>query len=440
MKNVLLILLLALVNNVMTQINLKECIEAGKSNSPALKMAQKQVDLSQLEQADAKGKYLPQISLAYDYRYNPIIATQIVPVGQFNPIPTDETRAIQFGTNWQQGAGVSVYQPLLDLVVQSKIRESKLQSGIKEMNARIEEEDLIYEIVKSYSSIVQLNHQLASSVADTSRSYSSLNLVLERYKEGKELKSEVNNASLNHNSNLTQYRRSFSELMNEKVYLAYLTGIRLERIMVEVFEPIPTFDIKTEGTSKVNPESLAEYQKLSLEEQLLTQQINTQKRKYIPSIGLTGYLGANQFSDSFDPFLEDSWFGNSYVGLSIKLPIFMPNESINAVGQLENKISAIGDRKEELTNSKQLQLLQATNRIQQLSSELEITKKSLLLMTENVTIYQERFRDGQISSLELNRQETELQKLTAQIYSIEVQLNMARVEWLRVSGLLKERI
>jgi len=45
-------------------------------------------------------KYLPDLSLNYNYRYNAIIPTQIIPVGQFNPVPTDEKRPIKFGTPW----------------------------------------------------------------------------------------------------------------------------------------------------------------------------------------------------------------------------------------------------------------------------------------------------------------------------------------------------
>jgi hypothetical protein len=77
---------------------------------------------------DAQSKFLPQIALAYEYRYNPIISTQIVPTGLFSGTPTSETQAIRFGTKWQQNAGVTVYQPLIDLSLKVRLRKVKSMS------------------------------------------------------------------------------------------------------------------------------------------------------------------------------------------------------------------------------------------------------------------------------------------------------------------------
>ena len=110
MKRILIIINLVISQTLMAQITLKECIETGLVNQPNINRAKSDVLLTKLQSVAVKAAYLPQISIAYDYRYNTIIPTQVVPVGQFNPIPTDETRGIQFGTPWQQNAGISVYQ------------------------------------------------------------------------------------------------------------------------------------------------------------------------------------------------------------------------------------------------------------------------------------------------------------------------------------------
>jgi hypothetical protein len=82
-------------------------------------------------------------------------------------------------------------------------------------------------------------------------------------------------------------------------------------------------------------ESSIDFQKFLTKEQLLNQQIQTNK----PSTDQHW-----EFKDTLAPTntrkvsipLANSWFGNSYVGLAVKLPIFAPDKSINLSKQLKN--------------------------------------------------------------------------------------------------------
>jgi outer membrane protein TolC len=140
------------------QITVNECIENGLKHRPSIKTIRSCCGCS--KSLDAQSKFLPQIALAYEYRYNPIIATQVVPTGLFSGTPTTETQAIRFGTKWQQNAGVTVYQPLIDLSLKSKIKESKINEASANWDLKKAEEDFVFEIIKSYSQI--LLYQLQS--------------------------------------------------------------------------------------------------------------------------------------------------------------------------------------------------------------------------------------------------------------------------------------
>ena len=120
--------LLAQESNLM----LKDYINASLNNKANIKALKIQSEIEALKTSQFKSNYLPQLTVAYDNIYNPIIRSSIVPVGKFNPIPTDEVRAIKFGTNWQQNAGINVFQPLFNATINSKIAESKIQEKIKQ--------------------------------------------------------------------------------------------------------------------------------------------------------------------------------------------------------------------------------------------------------------------------------------------------------------------
>ena len=440
MKNILFILSAFITQSVFAQITLKECVESGLANRSNIKTAKSEVFLASLKNIESKAKYLPQISLAYDYRYNPIIATQIVPIGQFSPTPTDETRAIQFGTNWQQNAGITLYQPIIDFSVQSRIKESKLNESLSGIDLKKAETDLIFEIVKSYSRVITYSYQVEESASDTLRSYQTYTILKAKLNEGKVLKTELNNALVKHNANLANYKKALASVISEKIYLHYLTNISLERMLDETFISIPTsLYAEVLDNKSVQFDSLPEMQQLKSKELLINQQIKTERTKYSPTIGLQGFLGANQFSQTFDPFLANSWFGNSYVGLSIKLPIFSPDKSINGEKQLQTQLQINNNQKEELVQLRSKDLLQKNIEIEKLQTEISIIENSILLQTENVKLYQQRLQSGQYTAIELNTQETELQKLTFQLKQLREQLNLALIERLYLAGRLFEQ-
>jgi outer membrane protein TolC len=441
MKKLIFILSIVISHSLSAQITLKECIERGLANKATIKSAKSELLISNLKSIESKSKYLPQISLAYDYRYNPIIATQIVPVGQFSPIPTDETRAIQFGTNWQQNAGITLYQPIIDFTVQSRIKESKLNESLSTIDLKKAEADLAFEISKVYSQIITLGYRVDEAITDTVRSFQSYSIVKARFLEGKILKTELNNALVNHNTNVTNFKKNLAQFINEKIYLHFLTNIELEKILEEKFSPIPaSFFANSSEKNAVQLDSIPDFQRLKTREQLINQQIKTERTKYSPTIGFQGFLGANQFSQTFNPVLANSWFGNSYVGLSFRLPIFSPDKAINGGKQLQKQLQIVNNQKEELKAEKNKDLLQKNIEIGSIQAEISQTENSVLLQSENVKLYQERLQNGQFAAIELNVQETELQKLSNQLKQLKEQLHKAYIERLYLSGNLWQQI
>lgn len=422
------------------QITLKECIESGLANKATIRSATAEVVLSELKSADVKAKYLPQLTLAYDYRYNPKVPAQIVPVGQFNPVPTDETRAIRFGTAWQQNAGVTLYQPIIDLALSSRIKESKLNESLSNLDKQKAEDDLVFEIFKTYSNVLTRATQLNEAVADTARSAQSFQIVAARFREGKVLKTEFNNARVNHMNNLRTYRSALASLLNEKIYLRYLTNIPIERLFDEVFSPIPTSVFASDAESTLQLDSVPEYQRFALEVKVIDQQLRTDRRKYVPTVGVQGFVGASQFSQQFDPFLQNSWFGNSYIGLSARLPLFATDKSINANRQLKTQSLLVSTKRDEWKAQREREILQKDVEVRRLQDEVSIASGNLTLLKENVAIYRDRLSAGQFAAVELNVQESELQKASFQLQQLEQELNRAKVERLYLAGRVGERL
>jgi len=415
-------------------IRLSECIHLAIENKANIQAVKTDVLVANLQELEAKNKYVPQISLAYEYRYNPIIASQVIPIGQLSPTASDEMRAVQFGTKWQQTAGIDLKQPLVDFSIQSKIAESKINEKVKQADLHIAEEELTYEVLKSFGSLLSYTRQLENAVIDTARTFKSYELIKDKFDERRVLKTDVNKALLNHNNALSSYKTAVSELMKEKIYLSFLTALPIEKILDNDFDFTPLLSGNFSNMNEiVRFDEVASVQQLNFKEELLKQQIKSEKHKYIPSLNFIGYLGANQFAERFDPVMPDSWFGNSYIGVSLKMPLLGENTRYK-VRQMQAQMEGVTHNRIETENKLMKDYLQASEDIRKYKEQIDLTADNVVLMNENVIIFQERFTAGQYNASDLNLQELDLLKEKNSLLKLQADLILKQIEQLNFSG------
>lgn len=440
--SIILILIISLSYRLSGQeIKLITCIDAALANRANIKAVRTDIEIAKLQTSSAYQKYLPDLSLSYNYRYNSIIPTQIIPVGQFNQIPTDEKRPIKFGTIWQQNSGLSLYQPLIDFSIKSRVAESRINEKLKNTDAAVAERDLKMEVIKSFTNIWLNEEQLRSAEFDTIRTSGIKELFAAKSREGRVLKTEVNKTLLNHNNALSNYFAASSSLTREKIYMAFLTGISLETLLDGKFDFSP---FSENGLKTVNkyplPDSVPSVESLRLQAELLAQQQVSEKMKNTPTLGFEGFLGANQYTDSFNPILSGSWYGSSYIGLSLRLQIFSGNSVKNRVNQLKLEEKGIKYRLEDEVNSVINRSILLNEEIRKISYHTELLRQNIALYKENFSLYQERFDKGQINAYDLLTEEIDYQKEMAMLNKKRAELVYKQIELINNSGALSSLI
>ncbi len=417
------------------QLTADSCIAAALHNKNTLKAKKQEQLIAGLKTQELNAKYWPQISLAYDYRYNPIIQTSILPIGQFNAVPTDEKRAIQFGTAWQQSAGATLYQPLIDATISSMAAESRLNERLKNTETAAANRELKYEALSTFATICQKQRQITSSVIDTERTLKTVTLVTAKYNEGKILRTELNKALQNQNNAVSAYRQVVTDVVKQKIYLSYLTGLPLQQILTAAIDEqsIARFTM-IEKSATVNYAALPELEQLSFKQELNQKQRITENRKGLPTVGLQGFLGANQYSSIFNPVLANSWFGNSYVGVTVKWPILNGATRITHLRQLDAEQLAIGYQLEDARRKSDADLQSILEDLKYLESAAQTLQSNIALMKDNIAIYQQRFSQGQATAYELNTEELALQKEEAQLQASLMTMAQKNIEAMKIAG------
>lgn len=418
------------------QVTLSACLEASRNHSVQRKAAQQAYAESSLTTEQKRLYKKIQVGSSYEYRFNPIIPAQLVPVGQFNPIPTSETRAIQFGAPFQQSLGISAFQPLIQVQDKLAVQESEWKEASARFDLLQSQSDQDWEVVRTYAQLQFVQAQQKEAVQDTLRSFLSFQTVQARFKEGKVLKTDWNQSVLQHRANLLAWQKLGAAIRSEQIYLAYLTGWDWEDLRDQTLST--SFEWNALSPTILPADSLISYQKLGIEEELI--QLSRQKDKalWVPSVGLQGYLGANQFSQTGNPFLANSWFGNSFIGLQVQIPLqaFGKNELKEKKWRVQQDL--IQSKKQILIQDQQRDFQKVQNELSRIQAEMNWQTENLHLWTENVQIYQKRLSEGQVTPKDLILAETELQKNRDRLITLRQEWFLTWIQFNRLYGKLDQ--
>jgi outer membrane protein TolC len=195
-------------------------------------------------------------------------------------------------------------------------------------------------------------------------------------------------------------------------------------------------DYPSYAALELNSTRIASINQLQAQDELLDRQIATEKTKKIPTLGLEGFLGANQFSNSFNPVHGNSWYGASYLGLSAKWKLLSGENRGNHMRQLSIQKTSVAMQIDEQTQlvEKELRELDAKIKTQHLT--MDSVSENVALLRESLEILQERLNAGKIEPNEVNSLKIDLQKEVLKQQNLRQQLQLNILKRLYTAGQL----
>lgn len=419
-------------------LSLDEAVCRTLAHKPSLQVLRLQTRQQQLSEKEAQARWWPEISFAYNYRYNPVIPTTIIPVGQFDiKNPTNAERAIKMGSNWQQNVGFTISQPLIDWSVIRNVKRARLASELASTEQKIGRDELIYEAARSYLNICRYEQLAQIALSDTLRTASTLRNQQSRFDNEQLLISDLNRARINHNDAVNRWQNNLTDLIAEKLYLAFLTGIPNDSILLHTqFQPESMGLLREYMTRAAQPDSLHELQKQEIEQKIAAEDLRIAKARNIPTVALEAFIGANHFNHRFDPFKCNSWYGSSYVGIAINVPILYQEnfKARNRRLQLDKEIYAL--QQTETSNRYHTDAMIALQRSESLQQEINRIEKNSLLEAEVLRVLSRRFEEQRASAFELNLEELEYLKMQQSLQEKYTEQILQSLDYLKNSGLL----
>lgn len=422
------------------EMTLQECIKTGIANNLSLANARIGIDKGRTGVSQNRSRLLPVINGIFqftDYLKSPVNVTTGTLLGSdFPEDPTWQTiKSMQYNAN----AGFQLSMPLYNQTILAAIDVAKTVEKINSLSYEKAVEDLTMQISKVYYMAQASQEQERLTSENILRMEELYSITEALYQQGVVMEVDLNRVRINLQNLKTQNDQSNTLHCQQLNMLRFLMDMAPETPL-EVTHMAENIDqLHTTGVNVGLPELL-----LSAQQKILAEQrIKTVKAGYLPTLSLTGYAGASVYQEKFRHFFHtsaatDNWFGNCYIGLSVRIPIFEANSKKLQIRQYRYDAQQAANRMELMR--KQLDE-DYTNATLQLNHNMEVfrTQSESRCQAEDVyNVTEEQYKEGVASMTALLQDEMQLR--TAQTACVQAlcQCRLAQLDLLRLSGNLSQ--
>ncbi len=149
-------------------------------------------------------------------------------------------------------------------------------------------------------------------------------------------------------------------------------------------------------------------------------------------------MGANQYTNNFNPAEANSCYGSSYIGLDMKLPLFFGEDKQNKLQQLNQQETQFNQQREDKTAQYAKDVVTAKIKIKRVLTQINTYEENISLSNETIRIIQERVKEGQEISSTLNTEEASIQSIEAEKEIAKKQVWLYRLDNLKSTGQLSK--
>ena len=376
------------------RLTLEETIAYALEHAPERIRQKLMVDEAAIRLNETRLQQLPDIYASSDLRRNLIIPSTPVPAHLFDPDASEgELMYLRFNTTWNASAGLNLSYDLFNPEKVNSVGEQKQQLKIQQYDEMISDRELREQIAIAYAECVIAKEQLRSCRQDTSYYALLLRNAGDLYEKEQLSLVEKNEILKAYNESKANFLRAEKIAADSGANLLFLAGAKVTPQTVaalQLEEDIPSLLAKMDqpaSTTLTGKE--IEVMKQNERMSLAAMRTRSAEWKYAPTLTLNGYLGTNYYNNELQLFNDRYWRGNSYLGLSLKIPISQSLSTAKEVSRLR-----LQQRLEE-ANLLEIRNRQEKERMEE-ASQLVVLRESYRLSDENLVLSMQNLKAAQM--------------------------------------------
>jgi outer membrane protein TolC len=418
-------------SSVFSQVlDLATCLKMADTANTNIRNARLDIDMNAIQKKVYLASRLPKITATGDYRYNAIIAGQVVPAEFFGG-PPGTYSTVQFGVPYNLSNNIQLTQILYNPQLNYGFAALDINQKIVAAQERLVQQDTKQQVSSTYFNLQAIVKQLEfveSNIANLTKLIANLQ---KSFELGLVIETEVDKLKISRltllNSKLTMEatKTQLSSLL--KILIGVNSDSSLSLVSDEMMEN--TILVDQNNINHPELELMAAQKEMNAEERKGT------KMAYLPSVS---FYASYNYAYNIKP--KDDFrtgINSAFLGLHLDWTLFDGFEKYN-----KQKMNALNKDKlenQEVLLTKQLALLTETakNQIDVQASSLETAKEQLGLANKVYVQTQAQFTAGTISSNELIQADNGLQQAQTNVVAAYIQLRQAELAYLRSIGSIK---
>ena len=421
--------------NSAISLSLQQCVQIAVDENINIQTARIDKQKSQYKKAEAIAAIIPKINVGANFQDNLSLPTTLLP-GEIIGQP-GTTIPVQMGVQFNTSANATLSWVLYNQTAITAIQLSKKVTELNDLSIEKAGEELAAEVAKLYFLTVTTSQQrslVEENITRTKR-IQDITKILVDNGMGKQV--DYDRVSINLENLYTQLSNVEAGLEQQHNMMKYMLNIPLDKTIVLT-------DISEIRLLQSMPGVLSDFSN-HIDIRLLESQleINRMNRKvvnsgYMPSLVFTGqyaYQGMRkEFGNYFNDSPENKWFGSSYIGLGLSIPIFdgfeKRSKSLQEKMDFQKTEALLSDRKEKFTADYQ----NAVNNYQNNKANVERQKQNTALAER---VYDEtalKYREGLATMSNLLQDEMSLSSAQANYLTALYNYREAEIKIMSLTG------
>ena len=409
---------------VVNRYNLSQCYRVAIEHNIALKQAANDVNLNRITNKNAQYSILP--SLSYNLGHYFSFGKNIDPV-------TNNFVYEGFSGGY---TGVRVQLDLFSGFNRlNTIRQSAYAVESAEYLMKKKELDLLTNVTLAYARLLQNKEQLAVEANNLLSTEAQIKVVNEKIKVGRSTKYEAYlfnsryNAELANVINLKNDSSSAVQELKQLMNLGHQQEFDIASLDTTILANISASQINTLEFIEMVLQKHPALKQLEMQEEVARIGVKIARSNYFPSLSIGGNISSNynvnQLNTSGQKTPLDAQLNNNLgqnININLNVPLFSQWENRNKVKREKINIQNARLSTEEAKNAIITNTVQLINEFNFAKEKYGFNSTALELNKLSYSLYEEKYKLGQISSLELLNARDILNSYTARYVQSKLQL------------------
>jgi outer membrane protein TolC len=415
-------------------VSLDDALEIALSESPTVKVADKEIERVRYAKKETVGGLLPTVSLSGAYQRAILKQKMYMDAGVFAmdigsmlppgviqdwisrgvdltpapPKPNDSSgdEGIEINRDNTFTSGISASMPLIAPALWSTVHLSEMQLELALESARASKIDLVNQVSKAYYNVLMAQDSYAVIKRSYDNSVENSRVIKGKYDQGTVSEFEWIRADVQARNNLTNVVSAESGVNLAILQLKMLMGIDMFTGL-KVMGNLSDFEKTMYGdVLMIDNRSLednTDLKQFDLQTKQLEQSLKINKHSALPTLALNVDYMRMSMVDDKDAFTsKHRWFGTSNLSLALSVPLFQGGAKHHKNKQIKVQLNQMELNRLNMERGLELQAINYLENIKKSLKKIESDKEGVRQAEKAVDISRKMYEVGMATLIEVN--------------------------------------